>query len=173
VTDISFEDPPVAAEQWNRGDHREFPESDHTVSIRPSETTVTDGVVIRDAYAALFAVQPSTRLWRSDRSQPLYVGSSGQVLGTVDYRVQLPADDANANRRVEWQLLSTTVSRKFAYASTTRLLIKPRGRTPRVGILRSVWVARANHTVTLEATIAVELSKRTTQFEDGCTRSRQ
>jgi len=25
VTDISFEDPPVAAEQWNRGDHREFP----------------------------------------------------------------------------------------------------------------------------------------------------
>jgi len=26
VTDISFEDPPVAAEQWNRGDHREFPE---------------------------------------------------------------------------------------------------------------------------------------------------
>ena len=169
VTDISFEDPPVAAEQWNRGDHREFPESDHTVSIRPSESTVTDGVVIRDAYAALFAVQPSTRLWRSDRSQPLYVGSSGQVLGTVDYRVQLPADDANANRRVEWQLLDHRIEEVRLRIDDTVVDQAQGTHTPALAFSDLSGSPGANHTVTLEATIAVELSKRTTQFEDGCT----
>jgi len=97
----------------------------------------------------LFAVQPSTHgSGGLTVSQPLYVGSSGQVLGTVDYRVQLPADDANANRRFEWQLLDHRIEEVRLRIDDT-VVDQARGRTPRVGILRSVWVARGEPPVTL------------------------
>jgi len=92
----------------------------------------------------------------------------GKVLGTVDYRVQLPADDANANRRVEWQLLDHRIEEVRLRIDDTVVDQAQGTHTPRWH--SPICLGRqANHTVTLEATIAVELSKRTTQFEDGCT----
>lgn len=168
VTDISFEQPPAAAEQWNRGDHIEFPATNRTTSIRPSETPVTDGVVIRDAYAAVFAVQPSTRLWRSESAQPLYVGESGEVLGTVDYRIQLPADSASANRRVEWQLLDHRIEEVRLRVDDTVIDRAKGTHTPALAFSGLAGSPGANHTLTLEATIAVELSKRVVHTEDDC-----
>lgn len=168
VTDISFEHPPAAAEQWNRGDHAEFPTTNRTISTRPTETSVTDGVIIRDAYAAVFAVQPSTRLWRSPTAQPLYVGQSGEVLGTVDYRVKLPTADVSQSRRVEWRLLDHRIEEVRLRVDNTVVDRGEGTHTPALAFADLAGAPGTNHTLTLEATIAVNVSKRTTRFEENC-----
>lgn len=167
VTDIAFAEPPEAAEQWNRGDHTEFPTTDHTTSIRPTETPVTDGVFIRDAYAAVFAVQPSTRLWQSPTEQPQYVGDAGEVLGTVDYRIQPPAANQTGNRYVEWSLLDHRIEEVRLRVDDTVVDRTDGTHTPTLRFSDLAGSPGTTHTLTLEATIAVELSKRVVVY-DGC-----
>lgn len=41
---------------------------------------------------------------------PLYVALDGNSLGTVDYRVNVPADDTTGDRRVYWSLQSHQIN---------------------------------------------------------------
>jgi len=118
-TDVPLNEPPGAVEQWNRGDIEDFPETNASVSIHPPDTMTEDGQFIRGAYAELFAVQPSTRARLSPGRTPLSVASSGEVFGTVDYRVDVPANDTIGDRRVAWRF-------KHHQINSTRLLVDGR-----------------------------------------------
>ena len=69
-TDVPLNSPPQAVEQWNQGDHQEFPETNSSVSIHPPDADLTNKRSIKEAYAEVFAVQPSTRERLSRRREP-------------------------------------------------------------------------------------------------------
>lgn len=105
-TDVPYAEPPKAVELWNRNDVSEFPETGRQTSVYPSgtETASSDRGWIQDAYARIFAIQPSTRALAGDGEQPLYVPTNGTILATADYRVNLPEDDRSGDRRVYYDL---------------------------------------------------------------------
>lgn len=103
-TDIPYNSSPTAVAQWNRGDHRDFPETNASVSIHPPNATLTDERFIKDAYAEIFTIQPSTRARISPNKTPFYVASNGTLRGTVDYRVALPETNTSDDRRTVWAL---------------------------------------------------------------------
>jgi hypothetical protein len=118
-TDIPYDSPPVAVEQWNRGDHREFPETDASVSIHPPTANLTDERFIKDAYAQIFAIQPSTRARISPTKQPFYVASNGTLRGVVDYRVAVPETSVSGDRRTEWSLSGHRVTNTTLFVDGT------------------------------------------------------
>lgn len=67
----------------------------------PPHASRSDGLFIADAYTDIFAVHPSTKARLSPTEQPRYVATNGTLLGTVDYRVEVPADQSNVTRRVD------------------------------------------------------------------------
>ena len=158
-TDIPPNSPPRAVEQWNRCDLADFPETDEDVSIHPPNADTENGRFVMDAYAELFAVQPSTRARLSESRTPLYVAPDGNALGTADYRVDVPADDTTGDRRVYWSLQSHRVN-------STRLLVDGAVETAGGGS-HTVDLTYSDindyggerHTLTLEAEITVTLEK--------------
>lgn len=115
-TDIPLDAPPRAVERWNHGDLDDFPSTSATRSIHPPNASLADGRFVRDAYAAVFAVQPSTHARLSPSRSPLYVAPNGSVLGAVDYRVHVPANETTGDRRVYWRLNTHRIN-------DTRLLV--------------------------------------------------
>jgi hypothetical protein len=118
-SDVPLNTPPADVETWNAGEIEEFPSTNRSISIRPAGANARSGRFVKDAYASIFAVQPSTRARISTGGQPLYVDREGTVLGTVDYRVELPVDDTNGSRQVYWSLEDHTFEE-------TRLLVDGR-----------------------------------------------
>lgn len=159
-TDIPLDSPPIAVERWNRGDLGEFPATDRNRSIHPPTAALSDGVFIKDAHATLFTIQPSTRARLSPTDQPLYVPTSGRVLGTVDYRVEVPASTVTFGSRVFWSLHRHRIVE-------TRLLVDGIEETTGDGAHTTALeyaglehYAAGPHTITFEADIAVGLTKR-------------
>ena len=167
-TDIQLNSPPRAVERWNRGDLADFPETDENVSIHPPDADTEDGRFVTDAYAELFAVQPSTRARLSESRTPLYVAPDGNALGTADYRVDVPADDTTGDRRVYWSLQSHRVN-------STQLLVDEAVETTGGGS-QTVDLEYSDindyggerHTLTLEAEITVTLEKHIRTKERHC-----
>lgn len=104
-TDIPFNEPPAAVEQWNRRDVREFPAGDGQSAIHPPGAELTHGRTIVDAGTSIFAVHPSTRAHLSPEENPHYVAPEGTILTTTDYRIRTPRGEHTTDRRVSWQLL--------------------------------------------------------------------
>ncbi|WP_313696130.1 hypothetical protein [Halorarum halobium] len=157
-TDIPLDSPPRAVEQWNRGDLKEFPATNSSVSVYPPDAELTNGRFIREAYTEIFAVQPSTRARLSPSRQPLYVAPEGTLLGTVDYRVAVPTDDTSGDRRVYWSLESHQIE-------ATKLLVdgdeETRGggsHTPALSYSLEGY-AGEKHQLRLQANISVQLRK--------------
>jgi hypothetical protein len=119
LSDIPFESPPRAVERWNALDREDFPKSGRSASFYPADADLSQGRFIADAHASIFAVQPSTRARLTDGDQPLYVGPNGSVLGTIDYRIEVPAGSETETRNVQWRLLNHRIDR-------TRLLVNGR-----------------------------------------------
>ncbi|MFB6192342.1 MAG: hypothetical protein ABEI11_03375 [Haloarculaceae archaeon] len=157
-TDLPLDAPPRAGERWNRGDHRQFPATNRSVSIHPSDANLTDGRFVRDAHATVFTVQSATRARLSPTNQPLYVAPNGTLLGTVDYRVVVPNESRSEDRRVSWALASHRIR-------ATRLLVDGRVVTNASGTHTPALAYRLGddsdeyHTLTLTAVVAVELRK--------------
>jgi len=166
-SDIPLNDPPAAVEQWNRGDHGDFPPTGASQSIAPPHATLTDGRFVADAYAAVFAVQPSTRARLTETDvddprtggHPRYVAPNGSLLGTVDYRVDLPPDDTTGDRRVRWSIHEHSVT-------ATRLLVDGQletnasgSHTPRLPYTALDTYVGSEHTLAIEADISVTLRK--------------
>lgn len=108
-TDIPLDEPPREVEQWNRGDLRDFPTTGRSRSIYPSDATLRGKTFITDATANIFTVQPSTRARLTSGEQPLYVRPSGKLLGTVDYRVEIPEPTGRVGERVIWEYCSSRI----------------------------------------------------------------
>lgn len=167
-TDIPLNSPTRAVEHWNRGDLEDFPETDENVSIHPPDADTEDGRFVKDAYAELFAVQPSTRARLSESRTPLYVAPDGRVLGTVDYRVDVPADDTTGDRRVFWRLQSHQIN-------ATRILVDEQVETTGDGS-HTANLAYSDlddypgerHSLTLEAEITVTLEKHVRTGDCHC-----
>lgn len=167
-TDVPLNEPPGAVAQWNRGDIEDFPETNASVSIHPPDADLQNGRFVRGAYAELFAVQPSTRARLSPGRTPLYVASSGEVFGAVDYRVDVPATDVTGDRRVSWRLKDHRIN-------STRLLVDNEQETTGNGSHTSAIqyerlgdYSGAQHTLTLEAEITVTLEKHVRMRSRHC-----
>ncbi|WP_338901839.1 hypothetical protein [Salinibaculum marinum] len=159
MTDIPFADPLQAVEAWNLADHRDFPQTDAMTSVHPVGITLADGQFVRDAYAAVFSVQPSTRGRLSATDQPLYVAPNGTLLGTIDYRVVIPENTSSVDRRVEWTLKRHAIN-------ATRLLVdgavesrSSGSNTPRLSYTELAEYTGSTHTLALEADVAVALEQ--------------
>ncbi|AQL44548.1 hypothetical protein BV210_11635 [Halorientalis sp. IM1011] len=156
-TDIPLDEPPAAVEQWNRGDLGDFPSSGRNQSVHPPNATLTDGTFLEDATANIFAVQPSTRARIQEGDQPLYVGPSGSLLGTVDYRLEIEEPTAMLGERDFWKLQSHEVTE-------VRLLVDGEVLTRQSGSQRVTvpfedldTYRSENLTLTLEADIQADL----------------
>jgi len=172
-TDVPFDSPPRAIEQWNRRDHQEFPATDSSVSIHPPDANLASQRFIKDAYTAVFAVQPSTRARLSSSQQPLYVAPEGTLRGTVDYRVVVPPDDSSGDRRVYWSLDRHQIAE-------TKLLVDHKegttgggSHTPTLSYALEGY-AGEDHQLTLQANISVRLRKEVEvctahNYRGGCT----
>ncbi|WP_440992301.1 hypothetical protein [Haloarchaeobius baliensis] len=117
--DIPFDAPPRAVDQWNAGDHAEFPETDWQTSAVPENTPTTRGLFVRDAYVRTFAISPSTRAHLSPNETPLYVAPKGTVFATLDYRVALPAANNTSDERTTWSVLETETEIDLRVDNTT------------------------------------------------------
>ena len=167
-TDVPLDSPPQTVEQWNQGDHQEFPETNSSVSIHPPDADLTNKRFIKEAYTEVFAVQPSTRARLSSSRQPLYVAPNGTLRGTVDYRVAVPSNDTSGDRRVYWSLESHQIEE-------TKLLVDGDEETTADGSHTPVLsysldgYASEKHQLTLQANISVRLQKEVeicTSYDD-------
>jgi hypothetical protein len=146
-TDIPFDRPPAAVERWNRGDHREFPDTNDSVSIHPPDATLSNGTVLRDVYVELFAVQPSTRAKLSQNRSRHYVAPNGSVFATVDYRVARAAGEAEP---AEW---TSEVESVRQLVDGTEVATTDGSHTPRLSYEDLQRFPGTNHTLTVEATV--------------------
>ncbi|MDQ2052634.1 hypothetical protein RBH26_19430 [Natronolimnohabitans sp. A-GB9] len=107
-TDVSFDEPIEDVEIWNRGDIQDFTPGDEETSVHPEGAQLEDGLYIRDAYASIFAIQPSTVL-HSGNSSTQYIAPDGEVLSITDYRVRVPDDNTTGSVREQWSISETAV----------------------------------------------------------------
>ena len=164
-TDIPFNTPPPAVRTWNDGELDEFPSTNRSVSIRPTSADTESGRFVKETHATMFAVQPSTRARLSSASQPLYVARDGTVLGTVDYRVELPADDTSGSRQIFWTLEEHRIEE-------TRLLVDgdeaATGGGSHTTRLSFEDADAGSHSLTLAATVSVRVEKHVRTEREVC-----
>ena len=160
-TDIPYDSPPKAVEQWNRGDLDDFPQTTANKSIHPPNATFSNGSFVKDAYAEVFAIQPSTRVRESPSNQPLYVAPNGTVLGTVDYRVEHPANDTAGETRVAWTLEEDDVREVRLEVDGTVETTTAGTHTPTLNYSELAEYPGQSHEVALLAEIAVTVQKET------------
>lgn len=172
-TDLPMKQPPAAVERWNRNDLERFPETDRNTSVHPPHAELNDGEFIQDAYAAIFAVQPSTRTHQSPDRRPLYVDSSGEVLGTVDYRIRLPPGNESGDKRVSWSVESHRIVETRVSVDGDDETVARGTHTPVVSYSGLDAYPGRTHRLRLAATISVTLQKtikRCEAHEEGeCT----
>jgi len=172
-SDIPFDSPPRAVEQWNRCDHAEFPATNNSVSIYPPDTELTNGRFIKEAYTKVFAIQPSTRARLSSSRQPLYVAPDGILRGTVDYRLAVPPDDTSGDRRIYWSLESHQIEETELLVDGHKETSVGGSHTPALSYSLDGYTGE-EHQLTLQASIWVQLRKEvevcTAHNDDGdCT----
>ena len=95
-TDITFKEPPDTAERWTKHDYEALKgEGGGTAtSVYPTHAELTDSVLIADAHATTFAIQPSTRTHLDPNETVHYIAPAGTLRGFVDYRVRLDSDSS-------------------------------------------------------------------------------
>ncbi|WP_167880028.1 hypothetical protein [Halorhabdus rudnickae] len=164
-TDLPLNAPPRDVERWNEGDFGEFPETNRSVSIQPSHTDTSDGEFVKDAHATLFAIQPSTMLRLSASRQPLYVGRSGEVLATTDYRVRVPEDDTTGDRQVYWSLEEHRIEETRFTIDGETVASDGGSHTPRFAFDD---LAGGSHRIAVETEVFVRLEKHVRTEETDC-----
>jgi len=164
-SDVPLNTPPADVETWNAGEIDEFPSTNRSVSIRPAGANARSGRFVKDAYASIFAIQPSTRARISTGGHSLYVDREGTVLGTVDYRVELPEDDTNGSREVYWSLEDHTFE-------GTRLLVDGREVASGGGTHTPQFsfedLDEGPHSLTLAANVSVRVEEHVRTEERVC-----
>ena len=164
-TDVPFNAPPADVAAWNDGEIDEFPSTNRSVSIRPSGADTESGRFVRDAHATIFAVQPSTRARLSESSQPLYVDSDGTVLGTVDYRIELPEDDPNGSRQVYWSLEEHRFEETRLLVDGEEVATGGGSHTPEFSFED---LDAGSHTLALEANVSVRVEEHVRTEREVC-----
>lgn len=157
ISDIPLDRPPEAVEQWNRGEHREFPSTDHTRSIHPRDASLQEGEFLTDAYAAIVAVQPSTRARLTRGSHPLYIAPNGTLRGVVDYRVTVPEASTSPDRRVTYALAGHRVTDTRLLVDGEREALAGGTQTPTLAYEGLASRGDRSRQLTIEATITATI----------------
>ncbi|WP_435102413.1 hypothetical protein [Halarchaeum sp. P4] len=165
VLDVPFDDPPLAVETWNAADLTDFPTGDVWTSIHPPHATLVDGVLVRDAYIETFAINPSTVARLTRNEPPRYVGESGRVLATLDYRVALPAGTNESS----WSVVEHDVERVRLQVDGTTAAATAGTRTPSLSF---EGLAVGAHTLTVVATIRVRVEEYACGEDAACATAR-
>ena len=167
-TDIPLDSPPAAVEVWNRGDIGDYPQTDATTSIAPSEAPVHDGRLVKDAYVSIFAIQPSTRANLSPDDHPLYVAPDGEVLGTVDFRVEPLSNDTSGPHYEYNRFLKHEVT-EIRLLVDEEVEARSNGtHTPSLAYDALDGYPGREHTLTLEADINVTVERHTAVYRSDC-----
>jgi hypothetical protein len=165
-TDIPFNSSPMAVQRWNRGDHQEFPSTNASVSIHPPSATLTDKRFIKDAYAEIFAIQPSTRARLSPSKHPYYAASTGTLRGVVDYRIELPPTDTSGDRRTVWTVTDHRIEGVTLFVDGARQASSGETHVPTLRYsLRGA--AGARHEIVLRSTVSVQVERQTQRCTGG------
>ncbi|WP_207589904.1 hypothetical protein [Halomontanus rarus] len=109
-TDVTFKEPPDTASRWTDSAFDSLGAGPSNTSVYPEHADRNDSVMIEDAHATIFAVQPSTWVHQDDNTTALYAPPDGELRGLVDYRVRVPDDENTSHRTIEWSLLEHEVS---------------------------------------------------------------
>ncbi|SDN45807.1 hypothetical protein SAMN05192554_1421 [Haloarchaeobius iranensis] len=166
--DIPFDAPPRAVDQWNEGDHAEFPETDWRTSAVPENTATSRGVFVRDAYVRTFAISPSTRAHLSPNETSLYVAPNGTVFATLDYRVDLPPSTNTSDERKTWSVLDTESEVALRIDNTTVDTVEGTA-TPTLTYAELNERPGTEHMLTVDAEITVTLEELVETRVEHCT----
>ncbi|MBX0297895.1 hypothetical protein [Haloarcula nitratireducens] len=164
-TDIPLDRPPRSVETWNRRDIAEMPETDIAVASHPSDTMRSNGTYLRDVGVTIGAIQPSTRVHLSEIDQPLYIAPDGEVLGAVDYRVVTPSNGTTGS---DWQVKSHDVESVRLLLDGEVLDTANHTKTPTLTYGGLEPGLNETATLTLEATVTVQLRRVVATENDGC-----
>ncbi|MFW5956621.1 MAG: hypothetical protein ACOCQY_04385 [Halorhabdus sp.] len=164
-TDLPLNAPPRDVERWNAGDIDDFPETNRSVSIRPTHADTGGGRFIEDAHATLFAIQPSTRARLSSSDRPLYVGREGEVFGTADYRIRVPEDDTTGDRQVYWSVEEHRIDETRLVIDGETVATASGGHTPAFDFED---LDPGSHRIAIEADVFVKLEKHVRTEETEC-----
>lgn len=119
TTDIPFDHPPAAVEDWNSDDFGDYDPGGTDASVHPENATLRDWHYIKDGFVEIFAIQPSTILVENETSH--HVAPEGEVRATSDYRIELPEDDTTGPHRQSWSVLSSRIKSLELSANNTTL----------------------------------------------------
>ncbi|WP_415380525.1 hypothetical protein [Halosimplex sp. TS25] len=159
TTDVPFNRPPGAVEEWNRDIVSEFPQFRTDRSVYPATASPKDGTFIRDAYIEIFTVQPSTIVRATSDQQPRYVAPEGDLFATLDYRLVVPRNSSTPNSTETWQLQSHNVT-------AVELLVDGESEAEQGGTSVPTLEfdladhAGTDHTLTVETTVTASLQYR-------------
>jgi len=100
-TDITFNEPPETAERWTAYDYESLEGGDTETSVYPTHAELTDSVLIADAHATAFAIQPSTKTHLDANETRQYIAPEGELTGLVDYRIRLDSNSSIDDHGIE------------------------------------------------------------------------
>lgn len=163
ASDIPFDRPPEAVEQWNRGEFRTIPETNRSVSIGPQRANRTDAAFIRDAFVSIFAIQPSTKARLTPEKQPLYVGENGTVLALTDYTVVHPKAYTFDNVSYRYDFASDDVRHVRLFVDGERENSTDGGQTTTIGFDNLSAYPGRTHVLTVEAEIVVTIDQHSSE----------
>jgi hypothetical protein len=161
-TDLTFTEPPSIAKQWTRYAHRQYTPGDDNSSVYPQHAETRDSEYIKDAHATVFAVSPATRTYVEPGDVRLYVAPEGRLLGTVDYRVEVPPPVDSDLSSTEWELASHEISEVRLYADDKQVTNTSGSHKPNI----SYSLGNSVQTLRLEADIEVTLFKTYVRWDD-------
>lgn len=163
-TDITFSRPPSTAATWTHNDFQDLDAAGANTSVYPANATLTDGVLIADAHATIFAAQPSTRAHRTANETALYVAPNGTLRGFVDYRVRVPATTRDGNETTEWSVVHHEVETVRVLVDGEPIVARDGTHTPE---LPYKLATDGQLTLTLEADIEARVRGTTRRTDAG------
>ena len=156
-TDLTFTEPPSMAQRWTKYAHQQYTPGGDNESVYPPHAETQNSEYIEDAHATIFAVSPATRTYLESDNVRLYVAPKGNILGTVDYRVDAPPPLSQNLSSTEWEVFSSEISEVRLYADDEQIAVTNGSHRPNI----SYTLDEGVETLRLEADIEVALLKTT------------
>jgi hypothetical protein len=152
-TDLTFTEPPSTAGRWTSYAHQQYTPGDDNASVYPPHAATKDSEYIKDAHATVFAVSPATRTYVEPGDTRLYVAPEGRMLGTVDYRIEVPPPLETNVSLTEWELTSHEITEVRLYADDERIARTNGSHKPEINYTVDSYIETLRIEADIEATL--------------------